>query len=188
MPLRLIATFVAAVCMAYAAAPASAAEVDSPLQPGAYLAPFDVKDCTGPAAGKTLCYYCRYGLRPVAAVFVREWTEEITELVAALEREAARPRNPRLATLVVYVGPDTQELEQRLTTIASVHEVIRTPLTIYRDTPGKLKETLGISPDAAVTAYTWRDGAICSARAFGHAALAARERKAVIADVQSLLE
>lgn len=47
---------------------------------------FLVKDCTGPAMGKTLCYYCRYGNRPVVGLFVRELSDEVADLVVRLDR------------------------------------------------------------------------------------------------------
>src|SRR5688572_30257762 len=71
------------------------------IQPGEYLQPFQVKDCTGPASGKTLCYYCRYGLRPAAAVFVREWSDSISDLVVQIDREVESKRDQRLAAFVV---------------------------------------------------------------------------------------
>ena len=37
-------------------AQAIAEDLKSGLQPGDSAGAFDVKDCTGPAAGKTLCY------------------------------------------------------------------------------------------------------------------------------------
>lgn len=46
----------AALLAAIIVAPASAAELKSGLQVGDAAGAFNVKDCTGPSKGKSLCY------------------------------------------------------------------------------------------------------------------------------------
>ncbi len=46
----------AALLAAIIVAPAAAAELESGLQVGSFAGPFNVKDCTGPSKGKSLCY------------------------------------------------------------------------------------------------------------------------------------
>jgi hypothetical protein len=52
---NLLATSVALLAASFAAA-AVADEVQSGLQAGDKAGAFNVKDCTGPSAGKSLCY------------------------------------------------------------------------------------------------------------------------------------
>ena len=46
----------AALLVATIVAPAAAAELESGLQVGDRAGAFNVKDCTGPSKGKSLCY------------------------------------------------------------------------------------------------------------------------------------
>jgi hypothetical protein len=126
----------------------------------AALEPFNVKDCTGPAAGKTLCYYCRYELRPVVCVFVERIDEHVGELVASVDAAVARNKAQRLAAFVVYLGGDTETAERELRALAAARKITNTPLTIYRDTPEKLSVGLGVSREAPLTIRYWREGTI----------------------------
>ena len=42
---------------------------ESGLKVGDAPPPYNVKDVTGPSAGKSLCYRCQYGQRPVVNIF-----------------------------------------------------------------------------------------------------------------------
>ncbi len=138
----------------------------SGLQVGERSAVFQVRDCTGPAAGKTLCYCCRYGRRPVISLFVTELDESVTHLIEELDDLAARHRDLRLATFVVYLTDKPFAAEKELKSLVKTHPIRRTPLTIYRDTARVLTEDLRISPDAGVTAVMWVDGEVRANFAF----------------------
>ena len=127
---------------------------------------FEVLDCTGPAAGKTLCYYCRYGRRPVVSVFVRSLDKHIVDLVSQLDRAVERHRDARLAAFVVYLAADPFAAEKQLQALAEQHNIRRTPLTIYRDSPRVLRNQLQISTAAAVTVLMWNDGEVQFHEAF----------------------
>ncbi len=165
-----------------------AGEIQSTLARGDRLEPFQVRDCTGPASGKILCYYCRYGLRPVAAVFVREWTDEIADLIVQIDRQAVIHRDRRLSTFVITIEADTQDVEQRLKTLAATRGITRTPLTIYRDSSRKLALTLGVSRGTKAAVITWRHGEVQSVHGFDQSCLTTAERDRVIADVQALTQ
>jgi hypothetical protein len=164
----------------------SAAEVEKSLRPGDRLEPFQVKDCTGPAAGKTLCYYCRYGLRPVAAVLVREWSDEVAELIAQIDREVELRRDSRLAAFVIYLGPDTQATEERLKAAAAKHNLSRTPLTIVREDAAKVERLFSLPAAALLMVVTWRNGEIQSVRAFDDARLSSDEIRHALEEVRAL--
>lgn len=172
-----VVLLLAATCGEVVAAPPPAA--------GA-LEPFEVKDCTGPAAGKTLCYYCRYGLRPVVCVFTREIDDDLGELTAALDAAVARHREQRLAAFVVLLGDDTGEAEQKLRRLADRREIRHTPLTIYRDSPEKLTTGLGVSPKAPLTIRLWRSGRIVGEQRHNSGRLDAAATERLTADLARL--
>lgn len=118
---------------------------------------FKVKDCTGPASGKTLCYYCRYGQRPVICIFTREVNDEIAQLVARVDAIVEANRNSRWAAFVVLLGEDSQAAEKSLHQLARNHNIQNTPLTIYRDTRQRLR-SLGLNDQTQLLMRCWRNG------------------------------
>ena len=85
----------------------------SGLQVGQRPDTFFVRDCTGPAAGKTLCYFCRYGGRPVVTVFVREINEQVADLAKQLDQIVADHREQRMAAFLVVVTDDSVSAERQ---------------------------------------------------------------------------
>lgn len=122
--------------------------------------PFLVKDYTGPASGKTLCYYCRYGGRPVVAIFTRSVNKEIGRLVAEIEGKLKVHRAERLSAFVVYVAPDTPESVQELKSLAEQHQLVRTPLTILSEPEEQLRAKYGFEPELQVLVIGWRGGRV----------------------------
>lgn len=166
---------------------AAGEEVASGLATGGRVAPLKVRDCTGPAAGKTLCYTCRYGSRPVVGVFTREISDELTELVAAFNEQVGRERQRRMAVYVVLIGNDTAAAENRLKKISREHQLRHIPLTILRDSPQTLETAYGVSPDAMLTVLMWRDGRVEASRGFTSTHLDEMEIHKVLSDTQSIL-
>lgn len=144
----------------------TAAELKSGLEVGELADQFFVKDCTGPAAGKTLCYYCRYADRPVVALFVRDLNDEVVNLVQRVDKLVGQNSKQRLAAFVVLLGDDTQASEKRLKEIAKKRRLRHVPLTIYRDKASKLTEIYRIAPKASVTATFWEQGKVGLNRAY----------------------
>lgn len=66
---------------------AGAAELESGLKPGDSPPPFNVRDITGPKAGKTLCYRCMYGARPVVTIFTRDIDENVANLIKEVDNQ-----------------------------------------------------------------------------------------------------
>lgn len=163
-------------------------EIASGLAPGKHPLPLQVRDCTGPAAGKTLCYTCRYAERPTTAIFVRGLSPSVAQLAQRIDQQLEQHRDARLAAYLVIVADDSAELEAALKLLAKQQHLRHLPLTILRDRASKLAETYGVSPDAAVTAMHWRDGSVVASRGFATSALSTLEIDNVIADAAKLLD
>lgn len=153
----------------------------SGLQAGQTPLPFQVKDCTGPAAGKRLCYYCRYGDRPVVSIFARELTDEAAVLVKRVDQLVAERRDRRLAAFVVYLGEASFAAEKQLRDVARRQGLEHTPLTLFADVPGKLTDTYQIAPEAQITLMMWDHSEVKINRALATA-------KPSAATVQSILD
>ena len=74
---------------------AGAAELESGLQPGDAPPPFNVRDITGPKAGKTLCYRCMYGARPVVSIFAREIDDNVANLIKEVDKQVGCQRRQK---------------------------------------------------------------------------------------------
>ena len=164
-----------------------AAEVPSGLAVGERADQFLVKDCTGPAAGKTLCYYCRYGTRPVISLFVREAGADLGKLVEQIDRMVSEHRRERLAAFVVLIADDTRASEQNLRKLAVDHRIQHTPLTIYRDQAARLRDGYRLAPEAAVTLMMWREGNVRVSRGFASTRLEEAEIASFLAAVRRSL-
>ncbi len=186
MPLRrLVVLLLLAV---FATVASAAEEIQSGLQVGERPGQFNVKDCTGPAAGKTLCYYCRYGRRPVIGVFTRQINADVGRLVQQIDEALAENRDKRLAAFVVYVTDEGFAGERRLKKLADEYRIRRTPLTIYHDRSSKLTEEYRLADDAALTLMMWVDVEVKANHAFREAKLNSDDIRRIVADAAKILE
>ena len=165
-----------------------AVEAQTGPREGDRLGTFQVRDCTGPAAGKTLCYVCRYGARPMVVIFTRRVADDLGQLAARLDRLIARHRDQRLAAVIVYVGRDTADTEKSLKQLAESHRLAFTPLSIYKDTAVRLSERLRISADDTLVAAFCREGMIRKVLSFDAAQIGSETTEAIADEVERLLD
>lgn len=137
-----------------------AGEIESGLKVGAFAEPFSVKDCTGPAAGKTLCYFCRYASRPMVAIFVDELSDDVIQAIRQTDAAVRKYRGERMAAFVIYTGKDTLDVEKRLKELAKTQDISHTPLTILRETPAQLQAKYQINAKAKITILMLRSGRV----------------------------
>jgi hypothetical protein len=117
---------------------------------------FLVRDCTGPAAGKRLCYMCRYGTRPIVAVFARQVDANTAALVKRIDNAVKENRAERLAAFVVLIDNDTSAAETKLKALAAKQMISDTPLTIFNDKKSKLAVDYKLADDSPLTVMLWR--------------------------------
>lgn len=109
---------------------------DEPLPPlksgpeiGSEVTSFYVRAVTGPHAGKSVCYVCRNGDRPVVMVVVRELGPDVTRLLKQLDQCVNENRGNGLRCFVVMLSNSSQKDGARLQTLA-FDEKIELPLTV----------------------------------------------------------
>lgn len=162
-----------------------AADVKSGLSAGESPAAFNVKDVTGPSKGKSLCYRCQYGAKPVATVFTREITPEVADLVAQLDQAVAANKDKKMCAFVVLLTDDADAGAKKLTQLAADKKIANVPLTIYDGVAGP--ESYKISKDAAVTVLMWNKSRVAVNHAFAAGKLTADDVKTVTADTSKIL-
>src|ERR1044071_387883 len=83
-----------------------AADLKSGLATGESPSAFNVKDITGPNKGKSLCYRCQYGAKPVTAIFTREVNEEVGALIQQIDATVGSNKEKNMCAFVVLLTDD----------------------------------------------------------------------------------
>ncbi|MDP6442850.1 MAG: hypothetical protein QGG36_05355 [Pirellulaceae bacterium] len=159
----------------------------SGLPVGARATQFEVQDCTGPAAGRRVCYFCRYGRRPTVTLFVRDLNDEVGALVKGIDERVRKHRDARLAAFVVLLADNPFEASRRLKRFADQHEIKSTPLTVFSDRPNVLRNEYKISSDAQLTVLMWSEVRVRANHAFGSDAFERADCPEIWADVDKLV-
>jgi hypothetical protein len=122
---------------------------------GAEVAPFFARAITGPDAGKTLCYVCKYRQQPVVLVFVRKFESGLEDFLRSLDREVESRWRQNLRACVFFCGESPMKLQPRLVNLAfdlKLHVPLAIPAE-YQTGPSALQ----LDPDAAVTLVLYRE-------------------------------
>lgn len=162
-----------------------AGEVKSGLEPGGAPTPFNVKDITGPNAGKSLCYRCAYGAKPVACIFTREITPEVATLVKEIDDKVAANKDKNMSAFLVLLTDDAEAGAKQLTKLKDEKKIANVPLTVFDGNAGP--EKYKISKDAAVTVMLWNKMKVQANHAYAKANIPAEEVKAITADTSKIL-
>lgn len=158
-------TGIAVGCLlAVAGAVFAAEELKSGLPVGEDVPAFQVRDITGPSKGKTLCYRCQYGARPVVTVFTRELTDNVKELVKKIDAKVADNKDKKMAAFVVVLTDDADKVEPKLEALAKDSKISSTPLTIIEGAAGPPEYKL--AKDAEVTVMMWVESEVKVNQAF----------------------
>jgi hypothetical protein len=163
-----------------------AAEVKSGLSAGEKPSAFNVKDITGPNAGKSLCYRCQYGARPVTVVFTREITPEVSDLVKQLDEKVGANKDKKMAGFVVLLTDDADGGAKQLSKLAADKKIANVPLTVFDGTAGP--ESYKISKDAAVNVMMWNKMTVQVNEAFGAGKLTKDDVSKIAGETKKILE
>jgi hypothetical protein len=164
---------------------AFAAAVKSGLSTGESPAAFNVKDITGPNKGKSLCYRCQYGARPVACVFTREITDEVKAMVAEIDAAVGKNQDKKMAGFVVLLTDDADGGAKQLAKLAEETNVKNVPLTVFDGNAGPADYK--IAKDAAVTVLLWNKSRVQANHAFSTGKLSSEDVKTIVGDTSKIL-
>lgn len=164
---------------------AVAGDVKSGPDLGARTTAFNVKDITGPNQGKSLCYRCQYGARPVTCIFTREVNAQVASLIKQIDTTVGENKSKDMKAFVVLLTNDADAGAKELTKLASEQGIKNVPLTVFDGQAGPPKYTL--SKDAAVTVLMWNKGQITVSDAFSSAKISDEDLKKVVGDTSKIL-
>jgi hypothetical protein len=128
--------------------------IKSGPQAGEELAgPFHPTNINGAKAGQKHCLYCENGSNPVAMVFARETSPQLTKLIKKLDAACARNSGCNMGSFVVFCSDD-DKLEPKLKKCAKENELKKVVLAI--DLPSG-PTGYKVSKDADVTVVLYVD-------------------------------
>jgi len=175
---------VMAVVLVLGASCLAQAEVTSGPQVGDSVGAFTVTKVTGNADdgvddGKSLCYRCKMGQRPVVMVFARSADEKLATLLKKIEEEVEEHQSEKLTSFVNMIGADAEAMKKASAEFVAKHGLKRIAFVVPEDTqhgPPEFK----IAPDADVTVVCYKGGTVKTNHAFSKGGLTDEKIKAVV--------
>lgn len=142
----------------------ASAEVTSGPQVGEAVGAFLVTKVTGNpddgvADGKTLCYRCRMGNKPVVMVFARSADETFAKFLGKLEEELEEHADEQLTAFVNMIGTDAESLKQAAADFAAKHDFKRIAFVVPEEAENG-PEDFKIAPDADLTVVCYKGGTV----------------------------
>lgn len=175
-----------AVALVLAGSAVAAEKVKSGLEPGASPDAFNVKDITGPSEGKSLCYRCQYGARPVTAVFTRTLNDDLASLIKQVDTIVGKNTEKQAKAFVVLLTNDPDSQEAQVKEFAKKHNIKNVPLTVFDGEAGP--PSYNISKEADVTVNLWNKSKVEANHAFGKGGLNKEAVAKVVADAEKLVK
>jgi hypothetical protein len=174
-----------ALCALLFVGSVSAGDVESGLKVGDTPGAFNVKDITGPNKGKSLCYRCNYGSRPVVSVFAREVTADLAKLIKEVDNVVGKNSDKKMAAFVVVLAEDADKIAPQLEELAAKSGIKNVPLTIFDGAAGP--NDYKIAKDADVTVLMWNESEVKANTALTKGQLNDSVIKSIINDTQGIL-
>ena len=164
---------------------ACADELKSGLKPGDSPGAFEVKDATGPAAGTSLCYRCRYGGSPVVSIFTKKIDDHVAGLIKQVDAEVEKNKGKKMKAFVVLLTDDPDAAEKMLKDVAKKNNIKNVPLTVFDGPKGPPDYEL--SDKADVTVMMWVKSDVKVNHAFADGKLDDKAVKAIVKDTEKIL-
>ncbi|MBI1313460.1 hypothetical protein GC176_19390 [bacterium] len=181
---KLVALSVAAVLAVTSMV--SADDVKSGLEPGSSVGAFQVRDITGPSKGKSLCYRCQYGGRPVVSIFARDVNDELVDLIKKVDKQVGENKDKDMKAFVVLLTDEPEAAAAKLEKVASTAKVKNVPLTVFDGEAGP--PSYKIAKDADVSVMMWVGSKVKVNEAFAKGKLTKDSVATVVKESKKILE
>lgn len=186
------ASFVVAMAMVLGVGMAASAEVTSGPQVGEVVGAFTVTKVTGNPDdgvedGRTLCYRCKTGQRPVVMVFARSADEKLATLLKKIDEEVEEHQADKLMSFVNMIGADAEALKKASADFVAKHGIKRVAFVVPEDAKNGPQD-FKIAPEADVTVVCYKGGKVMANHAFAKGALSDDTIAAVVEASCKLVE
>lgn len=181
---RLLTMAVVGIVAAAIGAGAALAEVTSGQQVGETVGAMTVTKVTGNPLdgvpdGKTLCYRCKLGQRPVVMVFARTADAGLAKLLKKLDEEIEEHESAKLTGFVNMLGTDAESLKKDAAEFVKLHGIERIAFMVPKDAANG-PDDYKIAPDADLTVVCFKDGKVRANHAFAKGQLSDEKIDAIV--------
>lgn len=183
---------VMAVALVCGAAAVASAEMTSGPAVGDMVGAFTVTKVAGNpddgvADGRTLCYRCKMGQRPVVMIFARSADEKLASLLKELDEELEEHADDKLTGFVNMIGADAESLKKAAAEFVAKHGIKRLAFVVPEDATNGPPD-FKIAPEADVTVICYKEGTVKANHAFPKGGLTAEKIDAVVSASCGLVE
>ena len=152
-----------------ASASYSLADIVSGPQPGDRVGAFTVTKAAGNPSdgvenGKSLCYRCRMGNKPVVMIFARTADKPLAKLINELEGEIEEHEDAQLSSFVNMIGADNDSLKTAATKFVKDNNIQRVAFVVPEDSKNG-PDDFKISPEADMTVVCYKGGQVVTSHA-----------------------
>jgi hypothetical protein len=181
---RFLTMAVVGIVAAAIGAGAALAEVTSGQQVGETVGAMTVTKVTGNPLdgvpdGKTLCYRCKLGSRPVVMVFARTADPGLAKLLKKLDEEIEEHQSAKLTGFVNMLGTDGESLKKDAAEFVKLHGIERIAFVVPEESangPADYK----IARDADLTVVCFKGGKVQANHAFAKGQLSDEKIDAIV--------
>jgi len=189
---RFLTMAVVGIVAAAIGAGAALAEVTSGQQVGETVGAMTVTKVTGNPLdgvpdGKTLCYRCKLGSRPVVMVFTRSADTGLAKLLKKLDEEIEEHQSAKLTGFVNMLGTDGESLKKDAAEFVKLHGIERIAFVVPEESangPADYK----IAPDADLTVVCFKGGKVQANHSFAKGQLTDEKIDAIVEAACSMTE
>jgi hypothetical protein len=119
-------------------------------EPGQRPGPYAAVICTGPERGRSHCYVCETGDRPVVIVFARTLSEPLGKLAGQIDRAVTRNKSADLRAWVTFLHEDQASFDPKVVAWAKQHALRNLPVGVFEDKGGPPSYRLAADADVTV--------------------------------------
>ncbi len=181
---RFLTMAVVGIVAAAIGANAALAEVTSGQQVGESVGAMTVTKVTGNPLdgvpdGKTLCYRCKMGSRPVVMVFARTADTGLAKLLKKLDEEIEEHQSAKLTGFVNMLGTDAETLKRDTAEFVKLHGIERIAFVVPEESANGPTD-YKIAPDADLTVVCFKGGKVQANHAFAKGQLTDEKIDAIV--------
>ena len=184
--------FCLTMAILFLATATASAEVTSGPQVGDSVGAFTVTKVAGNpddgfAVGRSGCYRCKTGSKPVVMVFARSADEKLAKLLKKIEEEVEEHQDEKLMSFVNMIGADAESLKKATEEFAAKHGITRIAFVVPEDAKDGPAD-FNIAPDADVTVVCYKGGMVVANHAFAAGQMSDEKIDAVVEASCKLVE
>jgi hypothetical protein len=145
--------------------------------------PFHPLNVTGAFAGEKNCLYCNNGNNPVAMIFARKTSKELTALIKHIDTSTQKNKDAKMGSFVVFLS-DAENLAKDLKSLAEKEGIKQCVLSI--DNPAG-PEKYKVAKEAEVTVVLYVDHKVQANHTFRSGELNEKAIGNIVSDVKKIL-